>query len=122
MKKRIWAAAIVLAFLIPVVVVSAANATHPDHDDDHLNKGMGKITFIQGATISGPTVLNDHTTKITVKETLTFTGNLTGTAQTIERDVMHTGTDEGKTITFTTFHGSGNFTGMLNTVSVQLDI
>src|SRR5712692_10524768 len=121
MKKRIWAAAIVLAFLIPVVAVSAANATHADHDH-HLNKGMGTITFTQGATISGPTVLNDHTTKITVKETLTFTGNLTGTAQTIERDVMHTGTDEGKTITFTTFQGSGNFTGMLNTVSVQLDI
>src|SRR5256712_10318058 len=121
MKKRIWAAAIVLAFLIPVVAVSAANATHPDHDD-HLNKGMGTITFTQGATISGPTVLNDHTTKVTVKETLTFTGNLTGTAQAIERDVMHTRTDDGKTITFTTFHGSGNFTGTLNSVTVTLHI
>ena len=122
MKKRIWAAAIVLAFLIPVVAVSAANATHPDHDDDHLNKGMGKITFIQGATISGPTVLNDHTTKITVKETLTFTGNLTGTAHTIERDVMHSRTDDGKTVTFTTFHGSGNFTGTLSGTQVILHI
>src|SRR5260370_18011388 len=113
MKKRMWAAGIVLAFLIPVVAVSAANATQPDNDD-HLNKGMGTITFTQGATISGPNVLNDHTTKITVKETLTFTGNLTGTAHTIERDVMHTRTEDGKTVTFPTFHGSGNFTGTLS--------
>ncbi len=121
MKKSIWAAALVLAFLIPVVAVSAANATHPDNDD-HQNRGTGTISFAQGATVSGPTDHDDHTTIVTVKETLTFTGNLTGTAQTIERDVMHTRTDEGKTITFTTFHGSGNFTGMLNTVSVKLDI
>jgi hypothetical protein len=121
MKKRIWAAAIVLAFLIPVVAVSAANATHADHDD-HLNKGMGTITFTQGATISGPTVLNDHTTKVTVKETLTFTGNLTGTVHAIERDVTHTRTDDGKTVTFTTFHGSGNFTGTLSGTQVKLHI
>jgi hypothetical protein len=121
MKKNIWAAALVLAFLIPVVAVSAANATHPDNDD-HQNRGTGTISFAQGATVSGPTVLNDHTTKVTVKETLTFTGNLKGTAQTIERDVMHTRTDEGKTITFTTFHGSGNFTGTLNSVMVTLHI
>jgi hypothetical protein len=121
MKKRIWAAAVLLAFLIPVVAVSAANATHSDHDD-HLNKGMGTVSFAQGATVSGPTILNDHTTKVTVKETLTFTGNLTGTAQAIERDVMHTVTDEGKTITFTTFHGSGNFTGTLSGNQVMLHI
>lgn len=121
MKKSIWAAALVLAFLIPVVAVSAANATHPDNDD-HQNRGTGMISFAQGATVSGPTVLNDHTTKVTVKETLSFTGNLTGTAHTIERDVMHTRTDEGKTITFTTFHGSGNFTGTLNSVTVTLHI
>ncbi len=121
MKKSILAAAMVLAFLIPVVAVSAANATHPDNDD-HLNRGTGTISFAQGATVSGPTVLNDHTTKVTVKETLTFAGNLTGTAQTVERDVMHTRTDEGKTITFTTFHGSGNFTGTLNSVTVTLHI
>jgi len=115
MKKSILAAALVLAFLIPVVAVSAAS-------DDHQNRGTGTISFAQDATVSGPTVLNDHTTKVTVKETLTFTGNLTGTAQTIERDVMHTRTDEGKTITFTTFHGSGNFTGTLNSVTVTLHI
>ncbi len=121
MKKSIWAAALVLAFLIPVVAVSAANATHPDNDD-HQNRGTGTISFAQGATVSGPTDHDDHTTIVTVKETLTFTGNLTGTAQTIERDVMHTRTDEGKTITFTTFHGSGNFTGTLNSVTVMLHI
>jgi len=101
--------------------VSAANATHPDNDD-HQNRGTGTISFSQGATVSGPTDHDDHTTIVTVKETLTFTGNLTGTAQTIERDVMHTRTDEGKTITFTTFHGSGNFTGTLNSVTVMLHI
>jgi len=57
-----------------------------------------------------------------VKETLTFGGNMTGTAQTIERDVMHTRTDEGKTITFTTFHGRGNFTGTLGNNQVTLHI
>src|SRR2546428_6277606 len=83
---------------------------------------MGTITFTQGATVSGPTVLNDHTTIVTVKETLSFGANLTGTAQAIERDVMHTVTDEGKTITFTTFHGSGSLTGTLGTDQVTLHI
>ena len=58
MKKMNWAAAILLAFLIPVVAVSAANATHPDNDD-HQNNGMGTISFTQGTTISG-TSDNDH--------------------------------------------------------------
>jgi hypothetical protein len=121
MKKIIWAAAILLAFLIPVVAVSAANATHADNDD-HLNKGMGTISFAQGATVSGSTDHDDHTTIITVKETLTFTGNLTGTALTIERDAIHNVTDEGQKITFTTFHGSGNFTGTLSGTQVKLQI
>ncbi len=120
MKKSIWAAALVLAFLIPVVAVSAANATHADNDD-HLNKGMGTVSFTQGATVSSET-LNDHTTIVTVKETLTFAGNLSGTAPAIERDVTHTLTDEGQKITFTTFHGSGNFTGTLGGIQVKLDI
>src|SRR5690242_7358451 len=102
-KLRIWAIA-VLAFLLPVIAVTTAAATHADHDD-HLNRGMGTVTFTQGATVSGPTVLNDHTTIVRVKETLSFTGNMTGTALTIERDVMHTVTRDGTTITFTTFHG-----------------
>ncbi len=121
MKKAIWAAAIVLALLVPVVAVSAASTNHTDHDD-HLNRGMGTITFTQGATVSGPETLNDHTTKVTVKETLTFAGNLSGAAPAIERDVTHTVTDEGQTITFTTFHGSGNFTGTLGGIQVKLDI
>jgi hypothetical protein len=121
MKKRIWAVAVLLAFLIPVVAVSAANATHADHDD-HLNRGMGTVTFTQGATVSGPTGLSDHTTIVKVHETLSFTGNLTGTALTIERDVMHTVTDEGKTSTFTTFHGNGTFTGTLDNNQVMLHI
>src|SRR3989475_11523801 len=83
---------------------------------------MGTITFTQGATISGPTVRDDHTTIVKVKETLSFTGNLAGTALTIERDVMHTATDDGKTISFTTFHGSGNFTGTLGNNQVTLHI
>jgi hypothetical protein len=120
MKKRIWAIAILLAFLIPVVAVSAANATHPDNDD-HQNRGMGTITFTQTAIISGPK-MNDHTTISKVKETLSFTGSLTGTALAIERDVTHTRTDDGKTITFTTFHGSGNFTGTLSGTQVILHI
>ena len=118
---RIWAIAVLLVFLLPVVAVTTAAATHADHDD-HLNRGMGTITFTQGATISGPTVRDDHTTIVKVKETLSFTGNLAGTALTIERDVMHTATDDGKTISFTTFHGSGNFTGTLGNNQVTLHI
>ena len=118
---RIWAIAILLGFLLPAIAVTTAAATHTDQDD-HLNRGMGTITFTQGATVSGPTVLNDHTTTVTVKETLSFAGNLTGTAQAIERDVMHTGTDEGQTITFTTFHGSGSLAGTLGTDQVTLHI
>jgi hypothetical protein len=121
MKKRIWAVVIVLAFLLPAVAVTTAAATHADHDD-HPNKGMGTITFTRGVTVSGPTVRDDHTTILKVKETLSFTGNLTGTAHAIERDVMHTMTDDGKTVTFTTFHGSGNFTGTLSGTQVKLHI
>jgi hypothetical protein len=123
MKKIIWAAAILLAFLIPVVAVSAASATHGDHDD-HPNNGMGTISFTQGATVSSTTDHDhdDHTAIVTVKEMLTFTGNLTGTASAIERDVMHNATDEGVKITFTTFHGSGNFTGTLDSNQVTLHI
>src|SRR6266700_5457436 len=120
-KLRIWAVAILLAFLIPVVAVTTAAATNADHDD-HLNRGMGTITFTQGATISGPTVLSDHTTIVKVHETLSFTGSMMGTALTIERDVMHTVTDDGKTVTFTTFHGRGNFTGTLGNDQVTLHI
>lgn len=123
MKKIIWAAAILLAFLIPVVAVSAASATHADHDD-HQNNGMGTISFAQGATVSTSTDHDhdDHTAIVTVKETLTFTGNLTGKAQTIQRDATHNVTDEGVKVTFTTFHGSGNFTGALNGIQVTLHI
>jgi len=123
MKKIIWAAAVLLAFLIPVVAVSAASATHGDHDD-HPNNGMGTISFAKGAIVSG-SIDHDHffhTAIVTVKETLTFTGNLTGTALAIERDVTHNVTDEGMKITFTTFHGSGNFTGTLNSIHVLLHI
>ena len=118
---RIWAIAILLAFLIPVVAVTTAAATNADHDD-HLNRGMGTITFTQGATISGPAVLNDHTTIVKVHETLSFTGSLAGTASTIERDVMHTATDEGQPISFTTFHGNGTFIGTLGNDQVTLHI
>jgi len=120
MKMRIWALTIVLAFLLPVVAVTAANATHTDNDD-HLNRGMGTISFTQGATISSET-LSDHATIVKVHETLGFTGNMSGTALTVERDVTHTLTDEGKAVTFTTFHGWGNFTGTLGGSSVLLHI
>src|SRR2546428_10722884 len=120
-KLRIWAIAILLAFLIPVVAVSTAAATQADHDD-HLNRGMGMITFTQGAIISGPTGLSDHTTIVTVHESLSFTGSLAGTALTIERDVIHAVTDEGKTVPFTTFHGNGTFTGTLDNNQVTLHI
>lgn len=118
---RIWAIAVILAFLLPVVAVTTAAATHADHDD-HLNRGMGTISFSQGAIISGPDRLNDHTTIVRVHETLSFTGNLTGTAVTIQRNVVHNVTNEGRKVIFTTFHGWGNFTGTLGGSSVTLHI
>ena len=123
MKKIIWAAALLLAFLIPVVAVSAASATHADHDD-HQNNGMGTISFTHGATISGTSDRDndDHTTIVTVNETLTFSGNLTGTAKAVQRNATHNVTDEGVKTTFTTFHGSGIFTGKLNGNQVTLHI
>src|SRR5437016_14543715 len=96
-KLRIWAIAILLAFLIPVVAVTTAAATNADHDD-HLNRGMGMVTFTQGAIISGPTDLSDHTTIVTVHETLSFTGSLASTALTIERDVAQTTKNESQTL------------------------
>src|SRR5437870_13915028 len=109
---EIWAVAILLAFLVPVVAVTTAAGNNADHDD-HPNRGMGTITFTQGATVSGPTVLSDHTTILKVHETLSFTGSMIGTALTIESDVMHTVTDDGKTMTFTTFHGRVIYSGTL---------
>jgi hypothetical protein len=115
---RIWAALILLAFLIPIVTVAAASS---DHDNDH-GTGRGTITFTQTATISGPTMKDDEAMVVTVKETLSFTGNMTGTALTIERNVMHNNTDEGQKVIFTTFHGWGNFTGTISGTSVMLHI
>src|SRR2546427_11067899 len=112
-KLRIWAIAILLAFLIPVVAVSTAAATQADHDD-HLNRGMGMITCRQGGIISGPTGLSDHTTIVTVHETLSFTDSLAGTALSIERDVIHTVTDQRKTAPSTTLHGHSGLTGKLD--------
>ncbi|HYY92524.1 MAG TPA: hypothetical protein VE955_11100 [Candidatus Dormibacteraeota bacterium] len=117
---RIWAVAIVLALLVPVVAVTTAAAS--PGPGDHHNKGTGTISFSQGAIVSGPKVLNDHTTIEKVMMTLSFTGNMSGSANTIERDVVHTHTHDGTTITFTTFHGWGNFTGRLGSVQVTLHI
>src|SRR5207237_5774856 len=87
-----------------------------------LNRGMGTVKITKGAIVSDPTVMNDHTTKDKVHETLSFTGSMIGTALTIERDVMHTVTDDGKTMMFTTFHGRGDFTGTLGNDQVTLHI
>src|SRR5437899_11489750 len=72
--------------------------------------------------MSAPTDLIEHTTIVTVHQTLSFTGILAGAAVTGERDVVHTVTDEGKTVPFTTFHGNGTFTGTLDNNQVTLHI
>ena len=119
-KLRIWIAALLLIFLVPTLAVSADNTTHSDHENQSTNKGT--ITFTQTGTVSGPTERGEHNNVTVVKETLSFTGNLTGSALAIERLVKHSDTDDSKTVTFTTFHGSGNFTGILNGASVTLHI
>ena len=42
MKKRIWAAALLLVFLIPFVAVATATGTRSDHDD-HVNEGRAQL-------------------------------------------------------------------------------
>jgi hypothetical protein len=117
--RKVWIAVLLLVFLVPIAVVSAVSA----HDDDHGNaaNGSGNITFTTTGTISGPTTRGENTITV-VKETLQFSGNLSGTALTIERQVKHNDTDDGTTHIFTTFHGHGNFTGTLNGATVTLRI
>jgi len=124
--RKVWIAVLLLVFLVPIAVVSAESATHSTHDNDHGNhgnaaNGSGTITFTTTGSISGPTARGENTVTV-VKETLQFSGNLSGTALTIERQVKHNDTDDGTTHIFTTFHGHGNFTGTLNGASVILRI
>lgn len=120
-RLRIWTASLLLIFLAPAIAISAANATHSSHGN-HPSTEKGTITFTQSGTVSGPIERGEHATVTVVKETLTFTGNLSGSALTIERLVKHNNTDDGRTVTFRTFHGSGNFTGTLNGATVKLHI
>lgn len=122
--RKIWIAVLMLIFLVPVVTIAAVNASH-DNDNDHAKPAneKGTLAFSQGTTISGPTKGDEGENTITVvHETLTFTGNFTGSANTIQRNVKHNDTDDGKTFIFTTFHGQGNYTGTLNGVTVTLHI
>jgi hypothetical protein len=124
--RKVWIAVLLLIFLVPIAVVSAEGATHATHDDDQGNhrdaaNGSGTIIFTTTGTISGPTTRGENTVTV-VKETLQFSGNLSGTALTIERQVKHNDTDDGTTHIFTTFHGHGNFTGTLNGATVTLRI
>lgn len=118
---RIWIAGLLLIFLAPAIAIAAVNATHSSNEN-HPSTEKGTITFTQTGTISGPNERSEHTTITVVKETLTFTGNLSGSALTIERLVKHNDTDDGRTATFSTFHGSGSFTGTLNGATVTLHI
>jgi hypothetical protein len=117
--RKVWIAVLLLVFLVPIAVVSAVSA----HDDDHGDaaNGSGSIKFTTTGTISGPTTRGENTITV-VKETLQFSGNLSGTALTIERQVKHNDADDGTTHIFTTFHGHGNFTGTLNGATVTLRI
>jgi hypothetical protein len=129
--RKIWIAVLLLAFLVPLGVFSAetvAGWNHGDNEGSHgtvtapSTNGNGTITFTQNGIISGPTTRCDNTTVTVVNETLTFSGNLTGTARTIERLVKHNDTDDGVNQVFTNFHGRGNFTGTLNGATVTLHI
>lgn len=117
---RIWIAALALFFLIPVIAVSSASATHASAS--HSQSGKGTVALTHSEIVSGPKVLNQHTTLVMVKNTYDLTGTLTGTAVSIERDVLHNVTVAGHTIIFATFHGVANFTGTLNDKSGTLRI
>jgi hypothetical protein len=133
--RKIWIGVLLLAFLLPLGVFSAetvAGWNHGINEGSHgtvttpstngNSNGGGTITFAQNGIVSGPTTRCDKTTVTVVNETLTFSGNLTGTAHTIERLVKHNDTDDGANQVFTNFHGRGNFTGTLNGATVTLHI
>jgi hypothetical protein len=117
-----------IAILVPFIGVTTANTVGTTNATRscpvlHPSTGNGTITFSQTAIISGPTKTKiGNLTITTVKETLDFTGNLTGTALTMMREISLSFTHDGTTVTFATFQGWGNFTGTLNSASVTLYI
>ena len=102
---KIWIAVLFLVFLVPLVAVSTVAAAKP-------SMGMGTVT-LTSSTVLHREVLNHHSVLVIAKNTFSVTGNLSGTAVAIERDLMHNVTRDGKTVTITTFHGNANFTGTL---------
>src|SRR5215472_13235789 len=104
--KKIWIAGLLLVFLVPLIAVSSVNGAKP-------STGTGTVSFAKG-TVLDHDVLNQHVTIDTVRVTITFTGVLSGTANAIERDVIHNQTTESGNHIFTTFHGLGNFSGTLD--------
>lgn len=97
---KIWAAGLLLAFLVPVVAVSGVYAAKP-------MTGAGTVALVS-STIVDHDVLSDQTTINLVKDTFSLTGTLSGTAVATERDVVHNVT--GRDIIMVTFHGVANFT------------
>ena len=108
---KIWAVALLLAFVVPVFAVADANAKP--------TMGMGTVTLVSSKTVRTE-VLSDHTTLLVRNVTFRVTGALTGMAVGQERDVIHNVT--GRHIIMTTFHGSAKFTGTLGGMSGTLTI
>jgi hypothetical protein len=115
---RIWIAGLILVFLAPALAVTTANASHATH----TNTGKGTIALTHATIIKGPFVRNERTTIVVLNETLQFTGNLTGTAIAIQRDVLHNVTITSGFTIITTFQGTAKFTGTLGGNSVTLRI
>jgi Protein of unknown function (DUF3224) len=104
--RKIWILGLMLVFLVPLLAVADVSAAKP-------STGSGTVAMTS-RTVLDHDVVSDHTTIDTVKVTFSVTGVLSGTAVAIERDISHNITTSKGTITTTTFHGRGNFTGTLD--------
>ncbi len=99
---------LLLLALLPLLAVSIAYATRPA-------EGNGTVTLVHSQKIGASRIANDNTI-VTLNNTFSISGTLSGTALAIERDVIHNST--GKV----NFHGVAKFSGHVGTKSGTLMI
>jgi hypothetical protein len=93
--------------LVPLLAVSTVNAARP-------MTGSGHVVATGSTLISQRTFDHGDLVLFVVNQTLSFTGNLTGSAWAIQINLNHT--DTGRI----TFQGLAHFTGTLNAMSGTL--
>ena len=95
MKMKMMA--LLLLVMLPVLAVTAAYASKP-------TVGHGTVTLVSMVKLESRLAGDNNIT--TFKNTFMLTGALSGTAVSMERDVLHASGGHS----FTTFHGEASFT------------